>query len=262
MNDVEDKLVFYTSPQVELIGVYGGDLTAAVSAWTSTNHELTEDKKERVEELIWRLILSGHHTPFEKILLHFRVLVDDKTHIHLLKHRMASINGESARYKEYETFKCYVPPDLEPIVQDYLVSEYIKAFKSYVDVKRSTKEYLIQQGMDKLAANRRAKEASRFLLLQGTMIYLDISFNMRSFMNFINLRMDVHAQKEIQIVAEQMWNLANSKEELLYTMDAVHQYLLLQKKLYNESQLLLGDELSRMKLNKAAMIKELNVNKD
>ena len=32
---------------VQLIGTYGSDFTHAMSAWTSTSRELTEDKKNR-----------------------------------------------------------------------------------------------------------------------------------------------------------------------------------------------------------------------
>jgi len=80
---------------VELIGVYGSDLTHAQSAWTSTSRDLTEDKIERIPKLLSMLASEGHHTPFEKSTLHFLVTVDQATHIHLLKHRIGvAINGE------------------------------------------------------------------------------------------------------------------------------------------------------------------------
>jgi thymidylate synthase ThyX len=83
---------------VELIGHYGSDITHAQSAWTSTSRDLTEEKKERIPSLLSMLADNGHYTPFEKSSLHFLVTVDQASHIHLLKHRVAvSINGESAR---------------------------------------------------------------------------------------------------------------------------------------------------------------------
>ena len=99
---------------VELLGFYGDDTVHAQSAWTSTSRDLTEDKINRIPKLLNMLASEGHHTPFEKSMLHFLVTVDQATHIHLLKHRIGvSINGESARYKELKEDKTYLPKDWE-----------------------------------------------------------------------------------------------------------------------------------------------------
>jgi thymidylate synthase ThyX len=97
--------------KVEIIGYYGSDESHALSAWTSTSRELTDDKKSRMGKLISMLASEGHHTPFEKSALHFLVTTDIASHIHLLKHRISSLNAESARYKELKEDKYYVPED-------------------------------------------------------------------------------------------------------------------------------------------------------
>ena len=98
--------------KVELIGFYGGDEAHALSAWTSTSRDLTDDKKNRVPSLLKMLAENGHETPFEKSSLSFLVTTDIATHIQLLKHRIGcSINAESARYKELKDDKYYVPRD-------------------------------------------------------------------------------------------------------------------------------------------------------
>ena len=87
--------------EVELIGYYGSDETHALSAWTSTSRDLTDDKRGRMGGLLNMLAEAGHHTPFEKSSIHFLVTTDIASHIHILKHRVAvSVNAESARYKE------------------------------------------------------------------------------------------------------------------------------------------------------------------
>ena len=96
---------------VELLGFYGSDEVIACSAWTSTSRELTEEKRVRIPALINYLWSNGHETPFEKGTVHFLVDCDIASHIHLLKHRMASINAESARYKELQEDKFYLPRD-------------------------------------------------------------------------------------------------------------------------------------------------------
>src|SRR5688572_27851023 len=96
---------------VELIGYYGDDKTFAMSAWTSTARDF-EEKKDRMPDLLGRLARDGHHTPFEKSLVHFLVVADTASHIHIIKHRVGvSVNGESARYKELKEDRFYVPPD-------------------------------------------------------------------------------------------------------------------------------------------------------
>ena len=98
---------------VELLGYYGSDETIACSAWTSTSRELTPGKKARIPKLINMLWRDGHETPFEKATVHFLVNTDIASHIHLLKHRMSSLNAESARYKELKEDKYYIPAGLE-----------------------------------------------------------------------------------------------------------------------------------------------------
>ena len=106
--------------KVELIGYYGSDEIIACSAWTSTNRNLTEEKRGRIPNLINTLWINGHETPFEKGMVHFLVDTDIASHIHLLKHRISSLNAESARYKELKEDKYYLPEDWPTNWQDRL----------------------------------------------------------------------------------------------------------------------------------------------
>lgn len=96
---------------VELLGHYGSDRIIAQSAWTSTDREIDEAKAARIPALIEQLWTAGHGTPFEKGMVHFLVKSDIATHIHFLKHRISSLNAESARYKELKDDKYYLPDD-------------------------------------------------------------------------------------------------------------------------------------------------------
>ena len=91
--------------KVELLGHYGSDEVIACSAWTSTSRALSDDKRARIPKLIDMLWREGHESPFEKGTVHFLIDCDIASHIHLLKHRIASINAESARYKELKEDK-------------------------------------------------------------------------------------------------------------------------------------------------------------
>jgi len=94
--------------KVELLGYYGSDTVIACSAWTSTSRNLTDEKRARIPKLIDMLWSNGHETPFEKGVVHFLVDTEIASHIHLLKHRISSLNAESARYKELKENKYYL----------------------------------------------------------------------------------------------------------------------------------------------------------
>lgn len=182
--------------EVTLVGHYGDDKTHALSAWTSSNRELTESKRERMGSFLKMLADAGHHTPFEKSLLHFIVTVDTASHIHLLKHRIGmSVNGESARYKELKGDRCYMPSDWPETQQDQYKAIVEICYYNYHETLESLEGSL---------GRKRAKESARFLLPYGNQLTLDVTFNFRSFMHFQGLRNKPDAQEEIQWVAQEM----------------------------------------------------------
>jgi thymidylate synthase (FAD) len=191
--------------RVELIGWYGGDETHALSAWTSTSRDLTEEKRERIPRLLEMLAEQGHHSVFEKSSLHFLVTVDCATHIHLLKHRIGvSINGESARYKELKDDKYYLPQDW-PLEEQ---TKYIAFMEDAIMRYHDTLERLVAGGMGR----KRAKETARFYLPYGNQITMDVMFNWRSFSHFLGLRMKPDAQREVCWLAERMLELVKEIE--------------------------------------------------
>ena len=200
--------------KVVLMGYYGSDLTHAQSAWTSTSRNLDGDKLERVPKLLNMLTSEGHHTPFEKSSLHFLIVCDQASHIHLLKHRIGvSINAESARYKELKDNKVYLPADWND--NDELIK-----WSSALNTFSITGHNLYTQCLEELTpilGRKRAKESARFFKTMNSQITMDVMFNFRSFYHFQTLRNDQHAQKEIREIAqamlEQVKNLPNNPFE-------------------------------------------------
>jgi thymidylate synthase (FAD) len=186
--------------RVELIGHYGGDESHALSAWTSTSRDLTDDKRGRMGKLLRDLAQNGHETPFEKSSLHFLVTSDIGSHIHLIKHRIGvSVNAESARYKELKDDKYYVPVDWDDEERERYVLFVEGALQQY----HQTLERLVSKGIPR----KRAKESARFYLPYGNQITADVMFNFRSFVHFQRLRNSVHAQVEIRNIAVKMLDL-------------------------------------------------------
>ena len=60
-------------------------------------------------------------TLLKKGIVHFLVDTDIASHIHLLKHRISSLNAESARYKELKEDKFYIPNDWDKVWSEKLI---------------------------------------------------------------------------------------------------------------------------------------------
>jgi thymidylate synthase (FAD) len=190
---------------VEIIGHYGGDISHALSAWTSTSRDLPDEKRARMGKLLTSLARDGHHTPFEKSTLHFLCTTDIATHIHIIKHRIGvAVNGESARYKELKDDKFYVPFDWDAEERRKHVEFCEYALKEYHECL----ERLVSKGYSR----KRAKESARMKLPYSNQIVCDVSFNWRSFMHFVKLRYSDHAQYEVRDLAYSMLVLAKNIE--------------------------------------------------
>ena len=210
---------------VELLGHYGSDEVIACSAWTSTSRDLTEEKRGRIDKLLHMLWTSGHETPFEKGVVHFLVNSEIASHIHLLKHRISSLNAESARYKELKEDKYYIPEDWKDIsAESYSYDpDWSKAhgwiggdtwsdmLEKYTELGNELYHKCIAD-LEPVLGRKRAKESARFFKTYNSQIQCDIMFNMRSFANFQKLRNSEHAQLEIREIAKEMLNLVENIE--------------------------------------------------
>lgn len=206
---------------VQLIGYYGSDEIIACSAWTSTSRNITDEKRNRIPALINMLWTEGHHTPFEKGIVHFIVDTDIATHIHLLKHRISSMNAESARYKELKEDKYYLPEDWVGIKpshpnagdphQNYILSDddWSDVLERYTQMGNSLYHACLKD-LEPVLGRKRAKESARFFKTYNSQIQADVSFNMRSFANFQKLRDSEHAQLEVREIAQDMMRLVQS----------------------------------------------------
>jgi thymidylate synthase ThyX len=142
---------------------------------------------------------------------------DIASHIHLLKHRISSLNAESARYKELKEDKYYLPKDWGNVTNsDYLCYanetigkgriEWLYVLASYTKLGNDLYHQCLKD-LTPVLGRKRAKESARFFKTYNSQIQADIMFNMRSFANFIRLRFSDDAQVEIRDIAGAMLNL-------------------------------------------------------
>jgi flavin-dependent thymidylate synthase len=115
-----------------------------------------------------------------------------------LKHRIASINAESARYKELKEDKYYIPDDWN--------EKWAESLKKYTELGNTLYHECLKD-LEPLLGRKRAKESARFFKTYNSKIQADVMFNMRSFANFQKLRNSEHAQKEIREIAQKMLEL-------------------------------------------------------
>ncbi len=190
------------SNSLELTEVAGGDKNHALSAWTSTSRELTEEKEQRIEKLLLMLANDSHGTPFEKSYIQCLINCEQASHIHLLKHRIGvSINGESARYKELKEDKYYLPKDwLNYECGKEYIQHLIYLTNKTNELYHDAIEDFVKAGMPR----KRAKESARYFKMMNSQINLDISFNFRSFIHFYFLRASENSQLEIRELANML----------------------------------------------------------
>ncbi len=162
--------------KVQLLGFYGSDEVVACSAWTSTSRNLTDKKRARIGMLINMLWSEGHETPFEKGVVHFLVDTDIASHIHLLKHRISSLNAESARYKELKEDKYYIPEDWKDIKNKKRVEAFCNYDYEHIKPNTTTWSSILEQytntgnelyhqcisDLEPVLGRKRAKESARF----------------------------------------------------------------------------------------------------
>jgi len=208
-------------PTVTLIQQAGGDAMVAAAAKVSTTGDEARDLAKIEEEggisgLIRYLMRHRHGSPFEHGMMTFFVHAPIFVIREMQRHRMASYNEESGRYKQLE-------PVFWSPAEDRLLARTEGYKPSRPTFEEGTPEQfalihkhdaLYQQLYDAYEEEIAAgigNEVARRLLPLGTYSSFWITINPRSLMNVLSLRTHhedasfvSYPQREIEQVAEQM----------------------------------------------------------
>jgi flavin-dependent thymidylate synthase len=207
--------------KVELIDWYGGDKAIARAAWTSTSIDVDLKTDEQIRDLLVNKLWNNgsgkpHKTPFERGTVEFNITCDTASHIHLIKHRLANINGESARYKELKEDRYLLPQDWKGIKSsDDLHSLYGEDWQQILESYTKLGNDLYHKSIKDLTpilGRKRAKESARFFKTYNSQLTLSVMMNMSCFYNFYTLRSDSAAQLEIQEIAREMLKVIENIE--------------------------------------------------
>jgi thymidylate synthase (FAD) len=206
--------------QVELQDSFGDDAAIASAAWTSSlDYQKKQSRStEDVERVVKMLADLGHSVPFESVVFRFWIKMPISADRQFMTHRIASHSGMSGRYRTMPAEFQHIPTDILDITYKADIATNIHEYETlcrtanywYQDVLRDLKEKK-NNGTITDAEYKRVREFCRGVLPQNNLTERVTTINLRSFANFIRLRLSEHAQPEIRSVAEMM--LAEVKEK-------------------------------------------------
>lgn len=208
-------LIYRSDVVVELVKHSASDEDVAFAARVSTLGEKAQSgsNPDKTAGLINYLMRDRHGSPFEHSVFTFYVKAPIFVWREHMRHRMASYNEESGRYKILEP-EFYVPNKERKLLQVGKPGAYTfeegtneQVAITYSNYRRTCKEaYVNYQEMINLGI---AREVARGVLPLTIYSSAYVTMNSRALMNFLSLRRNVEGQKfpsypqrEIEMVAE------------------------------------------------------------
>ena len=175
-----------------------------------------KDKKGKPEGLLNYLIKHKHWSPFEHSAITFEIETSKAIGIQLIRHRSFSFQEFSQRYQDVNRLgDIFEPIELRSQCEDNRQSstEIINPTISYKG-NDLTAQDLINRHLEnsqhlykRLLDNGVAREQARMVLPLATTTKIHMTGSIRSWIHFLELRDDSHAQKEIQLVAKEIKNI-------------------------------------------------------
>lgn len=219
VTDAYQEPVFRSDVTVELVKSAASDSDVLFAARVSTKGETSlEDvagDADRSKGLINYLMRDRHGTPFEHNSLTYFVSAPIFVFREFMRHRIASYNEESGRYRELNPV-FYVPGPQRNLIQEGKPGAYDfrpgtqEQYEITVRETRAACERAYRAYQEMLAAGV-AREVARGVLPVATYSSMYVTMNARSLMNFLSLRtkrpdstFPSFPQREIEMVAEAM----------------------------------------------------------
>ncbi len=219
LEDTKQEIIFRDDMTVELVKSSASDADVIWAARVSTAGETTLEKvgesSERDAGLINYLARERHGSPFEHTSMTFFVSAPIFVFREFMRHRIASYNEESGRYRELRPV-FYVPNRDRKLVQVGKTGAYtfIDGTPEQLDITvNAIKEtcILAYENYQKILASGVAREVARAVLPVTLYSSMYVTMNARALMNFLSLRTSSegshfpsYPQREIEMVAEKM----------------------------------------------------------
>lgn len=216
----EHTLKFYSDVFVELVDHMGGDEAIVQAARVSTQGENYSEGSEKDQGLINMLMRDRHGSPFEhcvvKVYVKAPIFVFREWH----RHRIASYNEMSGRYRVLEP-EFYSPGPVRPLVQvgkpgaytfeEGTEDQYIQTLSEIEHV--SVEAWASYQRMLKSGV---AKELARAVLPVNTYSQMYCTMNLRALMNFLSLRTKSKPNSKVPSFPQHEISLGADKLEAIF----------------------------------------------
>jgi thymidylate synthase (FAD) len=192
---------------VRLVDYMGSDQSIVQAARVSYGAGTKSVREDR--GLIRYLMRHDHTTPFEMVVLKFHVKAPIFVVRQWLRHRMASVNEESARYsimKEefhepaWEDVGFQSKDNKQGRAGDAVPDEIVRRFLNFLKEDREAAYAHYEQFLE----DNIARELARIVLPLSLYSEFYWQMNLHNLLHFLRLRMDPHAQKEIRDYANQV----------------------------------------------------------
>lgn len=194
------------------------------------------DKSEKPEGLINYLIKNKHWSPFQHSYITFEITTSKAIGIQLLRHLSFTFQEFSQRYAEVSEIEDIefrlqaeenrqsstdVVGGIQQMPDD--LSVWTISLDDYLNFEENTPVQIgkIQEWIDKVADHLKenmelyreglklgiAKECARMILPLASSTTIFMTGSIRSWIHFLEIRLDGHAQKEAQLIAQEIRNL-------------------------------------------------------
>lgn len=196
------KLISKTQPEVTNSNTEFIAYVARVSSTRSKNN-----RHKEYNTLLKYLIANKHWSPFEHVYLSFEIVTNISISMQLLRHRSMVFQQLSRRYNsespEFEPIELRVQSKVNRQGGDELFDD---TDHKFADRILKLQELCAALYMDMINAGV-ANECARGVLPQSLQTELIMTGNVRSWLHFLNLRLDAHAQKEARLIAQEIERL-------------------------------------------------------
>jgi thymidylate synthase (FAD) len=213
------EIIFRDDVTVELVKSSASDADVIWAARVSTAGEKSieslNDDAEKSAGLINYLARERHGSPFEHTSFTFFISAPIFVFREFMRHRIASYNEESGRYRELKPV-FYIPSKDRKLIQVGKTGHY--TFEDGTDeqynlmVSEMKKAYIAAyDAYQKMLEAGIAREVARATLPVATYSSMYVTMNARALMNFLSLRTTAegshfpsYPQREIEMVGEKM----------------------------------------------------------
>jgi thymidylate synthase (FAD) len=214
-----EEIIFRSDVTVELVKSSASDADVIWAARVSTAGEQSMDEigqdPAKSAGLINYLARERHGSPFEHTSMTFFISAPIFVFREFMRHRIASYNEESGRYRELKPV-FYIPSPERKLIQVGKTGAYTfvdgTPEQFSVSVEAMKKAYIVAYEQYKIMLDQGiAREVARVVLPVGLYSSMYVTMNARALMNFLSLRTSregshfpSYPQREIEMVAEKM----------------------------------------------------------